>query len=207
MQIFVSYGSRFGIFTYNSMLENISSPEVVQYDYYEEKIAKVIECFKFVEKGEPNEDDKVYETDKDGYKLISDKSVAKFSLYVPDEFAPDASSGLVSATAADGSNITLSRATATGVVVSDYWETRKSELSAIAKNVTEISTNTPSSLGNSKQAFSYEYTFVYNNTTYHVYQVLAVTNFNGFVFTYTATEENYSKHIDTVMEIAKKVEF
>ena len=31
--------------------------------------------------------------------------------------------------------------------------------------------------------------------------------FNGFVFTYTATEENYAKHIDTIMKIAEKVEF
>jgi hypothetical protein len=204
MQIFVKYGDRFGIFTYNAVLENVSTSDKVQYDYYLEKVQGVIDNFKFVAKVETSIS---APESKDGYKLISDISVAKFSLYVPDVMIVNETSGIVSASYSDGSNVSLSKATATGVVVSDYWETRKSELSAVVNSLTEIEVNKEASLGNSKRAFSYEYTFVYNNTTYHVYQVLAVTTFDGFVFTYTATEENYASHIDEVKTIIEKVEF
>ena len=206
MQIFVKYGERFGIFTFNSTLEKRSSSEVVQFDYYEEKIADVISNFKFVTKtGETQKES--YPIDADGYVLVSDKSVVKYSLYLPDEFEVEFASGITVASLPDGSNLTLSRATTTGIAVNEYWETRKNELSNIATDITELDIKKITTLGNSKQAVAYEYTFVYNNTTYHVYQVLAVTVFNGFVFTYTATEENYAEHIDTIMKIAEKVEF
>ena len=204
MQIFVKYGDRFGIFTYNSMLENVSSSEKLQYDFYLEKGQGVIDNFKFISKAD--EEESAPEI-SEGYKLISDKSVAKFSLYVPASMTVGEASGIADASYQDGSNVTLSKATATGVVVSEYWETRKTELSAIVTNLEEIEINKEASLGNAKRAFSYEYTFVYNNTKYHVYQVLAVTTFDGFVFTYTATEDNYNLHIEEVKAIAGKVEF
>ena len=206
MQIFVCFEERFGLFTYNSMLENISSSETFQYDFYKEKIDKVIENFKFVAKEKGSSEDK-YPVGDDGYKLISDISVAKFSLYVTDDFSVDESSGIVSATLEDGSNITMSAATATGVVVSEYWERRKDELSAVTSDITEIEVNKEATLGNAKRAFSYEYTYVYNGTKYHVYQILAVTTFDGFTFTYTATEENYAKHLEIIQDIAERVEF
>ena len=206
MQIFAGYNGRFGIFTFNSVLENISSSEVVQYDYYEEKVANVIKYFTFTAKtGE--DDKKTYPKDDEGYILVSDKSVVKYALYVPEEFAVEHASGLTTVSLNDGSNLTLSRATTTGIAVDEYWENRKKELKALVGDITEISANKVTNLGNSKHATAYEYTFVYNNTTYHVYQVLAVTTFNGFVFTYTAAEENYEKHLDTIMKIAEKVEF
>ena len=205
MQIFVSYEDRFGIFTYNSMLENISSSEELQYDFYKEKIQSVIDNFLFVKMSGTQDTDAPELID--GYKLISDPSIAKFSFYVPEAMKVDEASGIVTASFADGSNLSLSRATATGVVVSEYWETRKAELSDIVTDLREIEVNKEASLGNSKRAFSYEYTFVYNNTKYHVYQVLAVTTFDGFVYTYTATESNYSTHLDDVKAIAGKVEF
>jgi hypothetical protein len=204
MQIFVKYENRFGIFTYNSALENISSSEKVQYDFYAEKIQSVIDNFKFVAKSAA---EAPAPESADGYKLISDKSIAKYSLFVPVAMTTDESSGIVSASYDDGSNVTMSKATATGVVVSEYWETRKNELSEIVTSLTEIEINKEASLGNAKRAFSYEYTFVYNNTTYHVYQILAVTTFDGFVFTYTATENNYASHIDEIKTIIEKVEF
>lgn len=205
MQIFVSYEDRFGIFTYNSMLENVSSSEELQYDFYKEKIQSVIDNFLFVKMSGTQDTDAPELID--GYKLISDPSIAKFSFYVPEAMKVDEASGIVTASFADGSNLSLSRATATGVVVSEYWETRKAELSGIVTDLQEIEVNKEASLGNSKRAFSYEYTFVYNNTKYHVYQVLAVTTFDGFVYTYTATESNYSTHLDDVKAIAGKVEF
>ncbi len=219
MQIFVSFEGRFGIFTFTSPLEHKSAEDesVTQYDFYEEKRQSIIDNFKFVTKsGESAGNKSEYETDAEGYRLVSDASVSKFSLYLPEDFTVDYSSGITSATLSDGSNITMSKATNTGVDVGTYFETRLDELSKIVSDIApvefedengEIKTvNGNAKFGNASSAASQEYTFVYNGTTYHVYQVCAVTTFNGFVFTYTATEENYYKHLDTVLKVAEKVE-
>ena len=206
MQIFVKYGERFGIFTFNAPLESITSKDLTQYEYYKEKRDKMIASFKFTAKADADiKEDAEY--DEEGFRLVSDKKISKFSLYLPKEFEVEYSSGMVSAALPDGSNVNMSRATSTGVVVNDYWENRKEELSNIVTDINVISENVPTTLGNSSRAFAYEYTFVYNGTTYHVYQVLAVTTFNGFVFTYTAKDSNYEEHLTTVEKIAKKVEF
>ena len=206
MQILVSYKERFGIFTYTSVLEKISSDEL-QYDYYKEKIDNVMSVFKFVDKSGTVNENK-YENTPDGYMLISDMAVAKFSLFVPSDMTVNFSSGISSASFADGSTLTLSRAIATGVVVSDYWENRKTELKEIVTELNVIEENKNTVLGNSKRAYAYEYTYVYNGSTYHVYQILGITTFNGFVFTYTAKEDNYSLHmpqIEKIIEISDPV--
>ena len=215
MQILAEYDGRFGIFTFTALRKNVSSSEVFQYDYYKDKIDSAILNFKYVKKtGEVTEPE--YET-KDGYKLISDKSVAKFKLYVPEDLKVEYSSGIVSAVFSDGSSVNMAKATETNVRVDEYLSRRITELSAIVSDVTVIphvnsdgtttNFNTNVSFGNAKSAASQEYTFVYNGVTYHVYQICAITTFNGFVFTYTATEENYSKNLDTIKKIIEKVEF
>ena len=205
MQIFVIYKGRFGIFTFTSPLEHISSAEKVQYDYYTEKISDVVKYFKFTDKG-TSDPEPEYETDADGYRLVSDKSIVKYSLYLPEGMEVEHASGITVATFADSSSITLSTATNTGITFNEYWTVRKDELSEIVTDIKEIEVDTPTKLGNSKAAYIYEYTFVYNNTTYHTYQVLAKSFLNGYVFTYTATEENYQTNLDTVMKIAEKVQ-
>lgn len=203
-QIFVSYGERFGIFTFTAVLENISDPEKNQYDFYKDKLDSVIKNFKFTEKkGEPVKPE--YEA-KDGYKLVSDKSTARFSLFVPEDYEVEYSSGIVLAKAADGSNVTMTRAMSTGVTITDYWKLRRDELSAIVGDITVISELSECSFGNAKSAAAVEYTYEYNGTVYHVYQVFSVTAFKGFTFTYTATEANYAKHMESVREIIKRVE-
>jgi hypothetical protein len=204
MQVFVSYGERFGIFNFTSPLENISSGEKLQYDYYEEKIADVIKYFKFIEKQGTAEEPQ-YTTDADGYRLVSDKSIVKYSLYLPEDAVVEHSSGITVATLADSSSITLSAVSGAGVTPDEYWQNRKNELSEIVTDIKEISTGTQVKLGNSRAAWLYEYTFVYNNTTYHIYQVLAITVFSGYVFTYTAAEENYAANLETVAKISEKV--
>ena len=206
MQIFAKYGERFGIFTFTSFLENMTSDEVTQYEYFAEKRQAIIDNFKYVKKSSASAEP-TYERDADGYKLISDKSVAKYSLWVPDDFSVKYSSGITEAALADGSAITMSVATNTGVVVTDYWAARKAELEELFGTVTVISESTPTTLGDSNAAFSYEYTYTYNGEVYHVYQVLAITTFDGFVFTYTAKDANYSKHIDTIKKICDKVTY
>ena len=215
MQILAEYKERFGIFTFTSFRENMSSKDTIQYDYYKEKIDKVTSNFRYVDKTGTNSEPEY--TVKDGYKLISDKSVSKFNLYVPESFKVNYSSGIVSATMEDGSSINMSKATQTNVRVDDYLNRRIEELKPFVSDITIIqhkdsegklsNFNARDSLGNAKSAASQEYTFIYNGVKYHVYQVCAITSFNGFFFTYTATEENYKKNLETVKNITKKVEF
>ena len=206
MQVFTKYKDRFGIFTFTSPMENMTSPDLKQYEYYLDKINLVIENFKYTEKkGETSADEP--EIDSDGYKLISDKSTARFSLYVPAEFTVKNSSGMVEAFLPDGSNISMSRATTTGIAIDEYWKMRKADLEAIFGTVTEVGEPKAVSLGESSRAFAYEYTFNYDGEAYHVYQVYGVTFLDGFVFTYTAKEENWSKHFDTVQKIIDKVTY
>lgn len=215
MQILAEFEGRFGIFTFTSFAENLSSADDNQYDYYKEKRDKIISEFKYVTKSGdtsvPN-----YEVN-DGYKLISDEKTAKFKLYVPESFEVQYSSGIVSASFPDGSSVNMSKATQTNVRVDDYLNRRIEELKAIVSDVnivkhknedgSESNFNANVSLGNAKSAAAQEYTYVYNGVTYHVYQVCAITQWNGFVFTYTAAEDNYYKNLDTVKEIAKRIEF
>ena len=213
MQILMTKGERFFIFTYTALLEE-KSEGVTYYEHYlEQKVLEVIDNFRFTESSGEETAPIEYEKDDDGYLLISNPAHAGFSLYVPKGFTCDYSSATVSATHTDGSNINMSEATMTGnnMTVSDYWKIRKAELSAIVEDITEIKINEPTSVGDSKYAFSFEYTFVYNGETYHVYQVLAVEGFflfqNGYVFTYTAKEANYNLHFDNVITVLEKVDF
>ena len=216
MQILVYFEDRFGIFTFTSHNENMSSDEKVQFEYYQDKWQAMIDNFKFVKKAADTEAPDERIEDEDGYLLSSDKTVSGISLYLPKEFKLEFSSGMIAASLPDGSNLTVSKATATGVTVNDYWNYRKSELEALFGEVTVLSRNPeddkntagiPVELEGTKYAFLYEYTYNALGEKYHVYQVLAVAGSNGFVFTYTAKEANYSLHLNTIDKILKKVDF
>ena len=232
MQIFTKYQNRFGIFTFTSYNENINSDELTQYDYYLEKVQKIIDNFKYVEKinGSPSP---APEYDSDGYTLVSNPKVSGFSLYLPEGYTVNNSSGMVSASLSDGSTITLSKATHTGTGITDYLRTRRESMQLIVSDFSDVkisistevdpesavyenwqfdvmpTTNPSLSFGNlrSEKVIAYEYEYTYNGERYHVYQLMGVDTFNGYVFTYTAKNENYSLHIDEIIEISKRIVF
>ena len=211
LQILSVYGDRLGIFTFTSYRTNRSSEEMTQYDYFREKRQAIIDNFKYCALGE-SAGTADRETDADGYMLVSDKTVAKFSLWVPESFDIVQSSGIVECRMEDGSTVSVTTAHETGVVVSEYWKNRKAQLEELFGTVTEIEIDTACTLGDSRGAFSYEYTYVYKGTTYHVYQILAIADTgilttDGFVFTYTATEENFSANLDVIKKICDKVTY
>lgn len=211
MQILIKEDSRFFIFTYRALLE-AKEGETTYYDYYLEKLDKVISEFKFTEKSEDGESVK-YKEDKDGYILISNSKLCGFNMYVPKSFTPDHSDGLVSATHGDGSNISLTEAFMSGhnVTIKDYFEIRKKELSAFVDELTEVNTFEEAKIGNSNYAYSYEYTYVYGGEKYHVFQVYIVAgpllNQTGYVLTYTAKDANYNLHLEELSTIMEKVSF
>lgn len=209
MQILASHEGRFYVLTYSATLEK-KTEDVTTYDYYLEKLQTVIDNIRFVEKKASEETKKEYPADFDGDILISDEELAGFTLYAPKDFEVDYSSAIVSATHQDGSNITMTKATATGTTINKYWEFRKTELDFYVDNITDITAPTEIALSNAKNAAMYEYTYEYNGKKFHVYQVCAVAGglfADGYMFTYTALEENYSLHFDDITRILEKVEF
>lgn len=209
MQILASYDGRFGIFTYTSYNENISSDEKTQFDYYYDKVRSVMDNFKYTELGKVSADEFDI-VDSDGYKLTSDKKLCGFELYAPLDYTVNYSSGIVSISAADGSTVTLSRATATGVRIGEYFDTRIEELENIVTDI-EIAEREIKGVKfgelQEKDVIAYEYTYKFNGKCYRVYQIFGVTRMRGYVFTYTATENNYGEHLEEVKKIAEKVIF
>jgi len=205
MQILIKEGDSYYIFTFSSLLEE-KSDDQTYYDFYAEKLQSVIDNFKFVNKsGElPTVE---YERDSDGYILASDKALSGFDLYVPESFNIDFSDAVVSATHSDGTNINMTRATSTGDSFESYYDMRKKELSVIVSDFSELKPLTATKLDDSDAAFLTEYTYLYNGAKYHVYQIYAVSGMNLYSLTYTATEENYEKHIEELNTVISKVAF
>ena len=209
MQIFVTNSDSFYIFTYTASNAQRNTGEDSYYNFYLEKVNEVISVFEFTGKSAAENSEAKYERDDDGYILISDEILSGFKMYVPETFKPDYSSALVSASHADGSNFSMAQATYTGVESKDYWSARKDNINAFANNsLEEIETAKQISIKNTRWAIAYEYTYVYDNVKYHVYQIQIVANATtGYVFTYTATEDNYNAHLNEMNKVLDKVEF
>ncbi len=232
LQIFVKNAGDLYIFTYTSYgdPENESS----EYQNYLEVVRLAIDSFKFTEKSAEEEEKPQYEEDSDGYVLVSDKELSGFELYLPKEAEVIMSSAQVTAKLSDKANITLTKSSSTGVSIVDYLKTRKSELEGLFGDVTDkkIAFETEPKLseenadmfdafgvapvGEAEIKFGnlpknrlviYEYTYSYHGESYHVYQILGVNSFAGYVLTYTAVESEYSEHLDTIEKILEKVKF
>lgn len=219
MQIFVTNADSFYIFTYTA--NNAAySDEQTYYQLYLEKATAAIDAFKFTSKAPETQPEVEYERDEDGYILVSDKTLAGFKMYVPDSYKVDYSTAIVSVSNSYGANITMSQATYTGVTNEDYWNARKANISAFADKVLdeqsgeyvsslkEIELAKQIPLEGTNWALAYEYTYTYEGTDYHVYQVLIVESaVNGYVFTYIASEEHYGKYLPEAKSVLVKVAY
>lgn len=213
MQILVEHNDRFFIFTYAAQSSAAKEGDTPNYDKYLQDALLVIENFRFTASLAPSTETKEYPRDEDGYILISDKKLSHFELYVPDSFEPSFSSAIVGATHKDGSSINISKASPTGVDAGAYWTNRKEELSRLFGEITVLQESVDTELGNSDSLifgnwdWAYEYTYVHEGKKHHVYQILALDGSNGYVFTYTALEENYLLHFDEILKVIEKVRF
>lgn len=212
MQILAENNGHFYILTYSAQSSG-EEGETSRYDKHLEELQTIIENFRFTDGGEKSDGTTQYERDSDGYILVSDKKISGFDLYVPDSFKPNYSSAIVSVTHSDGSSINLTEATPSGITADKYWELRKVELEKFFGEVTEIQKDVDTELGNSDSTlygnwdWAYEYTFVHDGEKHHVYQILAIDGSDGYVFTYTALEDNYYLHFDEVLKVIEKVNF
>lgn len=229
MQILLTHANRFYIFTYTSY-GDVEDPDST-YNSYLKSVQLAIDSFCFTERTPASAPS--YEKDADGYNLVSDRALSGFDLYLPADYEVVYSSAYVKAKISSGANISLSKATQTGIGIANYLEMRKSDMQKFTTNFTDVqitltkkipedsetlknwkfdvlpTSDTALSFGDlSKDGIiAYEYTYVFNGQTYHVYQVMGVDSLNGYVFTYTALEDEYSAHIDEIKTILQKVRF
>ena len=219
MQIFVENGEQFYIFTYTASNDD-RAPETSYYKYYLEKVQASIDAFKFNNKTSPAPTAPSYEKDSDGYLLVSDKRIAGFSLFVPDTYSVDHASALVSVSSG-GKNITMSETTYPATTQDEYWKKRREDIEAIADKITdedgkqissfkEISASEKTDAANADAAVKYEYSYILDGVEYRVCQILARKGTLGgsvYVFTYTATIDEYDDGLGEAMTIFKKVQY
>lgn len=213
MQIFVEHSERFYIFTFTSSNSDYSEDETY-YEFYLEKVSAAIDAFKFTDKKDGTIAEPEYEHDEDGYILVSDEKLAGFKMYVPEAYKVDYSSGMVSVSHADGTNITMSQATYTSVNMLEYWQSRMDNINSFAggtcKGVRPLDKDNIEDVNipGTRNAKAYEYTYTYEGISYHVYQVIIVeSSTNTYVFTYTASEENYNQHLDEMKSVLVKIDY
>ena len=213
MQIFVSNSDSFYIFTYTANNEK-RTDDKTYYEYYLDKVNATIEAFKFTEKTASTAPEADYVRDADGHILVSDKTLSGFNMYVPDSYKVDYSTAIVSVTNADGANISMTQLTYTGVTFIEYWQTRMDNINAFAggtcTGVYPLDKDHIESveIPGTNQAKAYEYTYTYENVSYHVYQVIIIENgVNGYVFTYTADEAHYDQYLQEAKLILSKTEY
>ena len=228
MQILLSHDDRFFIFTYTSYGD--VNDAMSQYITYLEKVQLAIDAFTFTERVEGAKP--TYETDADGYNLVSSRELAGFELYLPENYDVVYSSGYVKAKISDGANISLSKAMQTGVGIADYLKIRRDDMQNFVTDFCDIKLAFSSEFNSESEVFkdwpfdvmaendktivlgnaaggraAWEYTYVFDGRAYHVYQVMGVTERSGYVFTYTALEDEYSLHIEEIKTILTKVKF
>ncbi len=218
MQIFVYFGESFYIFTYNSYDDERTAGQSY-YDFYMTKVLLVIQNFKFITPNGETEPTPEYEKDEDGYMLVSDRVLCGFDMYVPEEYDVEFSSGFVSVKNENGSNINMGRATYTEVYFIDYWNKRKEDLSRIVDKITddggeeipsivELQVNKVLTAGkptNASIASLFEYTYLLDGVKYHVYQVIMASPKEGYVYTFTATEDNYDNDLNEALSVLEKM--
>jgi hypothetical protein len=143
-----------------------------------------------------------------GFKEISDEALT-YHLYIPDEWTPDISTGFTSAyySGRDPSNISMMAfeldTSITGI--DSYWELYEKDLKAIFPDLEYVDKSDFKLDG--VPAKQYIYIGSMSDFNYKFMQIVAIKNNQVYVFTYTATIDNYDKHIEDVIAIIDNFKF
>jgi len=143
-----------------------------------------------------------------GMKLI-ESDVVDYSLYVPQAWVTDISTGVLTAyySENDMSNITMMAFELDELTVTadDYWETNKADFEATFADMELISSST-TILGGAA-ANKYNYTATITGNKYEFLQVICVYAGTAYVFTYTAFEDKFDEHFDDVNLMLENFKF
>ena len=213
MQLLGEFGGRLYCFTYTAE-DSLKSEDKTYYQTHLDDVNTVIDSLKFIEPMSASADKGSYPADADGYLQITKKRFSGFDFYMHPDWECTMSGGIVEACGKDGASINISEARDTGVVITDYFAKRKSDLERYTDGpVTPVTEGAQITFGNADRASAYEYTYTYRGTEYHTYQVMIVHEKiplilqKGYVFTFTAPEAAYGSQIDAVKKMMEKVKF
>lgn len=159
--------------------------------------------------------------DKDGVPSgmieVGGELNTEYRLFVPNDWTVDIATGFVSAHAQDGSNVSVQVVSTGGVYTSsadyivridnetyngltEYFE--KVYLPTIQTTFASLSLDEQytqgQKLGDEERACKYVYSVTSGEKDYKIMQILAVHGSEIYIFTYTAREPNYDKHLEEV---------
>lgn len=148
-------------------------------------------------------------------------------LFVPRGWTPDITTGFLSASVQDGSNISVQIMSVNGVYYSsendyiinvgassyngltEYYE--KEYLPLISSTFASITLKEQysqgQSLGNENKACKYVYSVTIGDQEYEIMQIIAVHGTGIFIFTYTAKASLYEKYLEDVGKITSNIKF
>ena len=144
-----------------------------------------------------------------GYREISDEGL-NYHFYVPDEWTPDVSTGMTSAyySGRDPSNVSVTAFELDDTSINSvdaYWELNEADLKLILPDL-EYVDESDCKLGG-VDGRQYVYTASMSDTEYKFMQVVAIKSNEVYIFTYTATAENYDSHIEDVISMVDYFKF
>ncbi|MGN1095678.1 MAG: hypothetical protein ACI4QR_04750 [Eubacteriales bacterium] len=140
-----------------------------------------------------------------GMKLVENEYTT-YKLYIPKEWTPDVTTGFTSAYANDKSNISLllmNWDSSKYLSIEEYCTHYYESLSSTFKEVSERELSSENQKFGDMNALKYVYTMVSDGVSYKVMQTFSYNAGCIYIFTYTATEENYEKHLDEVNSIVE----
>lgn len=141
----------------------------------------------------------------------------EYRLFVPSDWTVDIATGFVSAHAQDGSNVSVQVISTGGVLTSstdyiirvdnetyngltEYFE--KVYLPTIQTTFVDFTLDEQytqgQKLGEEERACKYVYSVTSGGKEFKIMQILAVHGSEIYIFTYTAREPNYDKHLEEV---------
>ena len=138
----------------------------------------------------------------DGMKIAENEYVT-YTLYIPENWVSDISNGFTSAYANDKSNISVSVFTWGSKYKSleEYCNNYFESLKSTYKEISEPEKYADNQFFGEMNAIKYVYTITLNGVVYKYMQTFSYNAAQLYIFTYTATEENYDKHTDEVKSI------
>ena len=142
-----------------------------------------------------------------GMKLASNE-VCDFYFYVPTNWTIDMSTGVSSAyfSEKDRSNMSMTSYALSGAMTVDaYWETIKSDYSALFAEMSEPEIKTTALDG--VEAKQYTYVAKAGTEQFKIMQIFCVKGETVYVFTFTATPEKFEEHIDKVALVLAEFRF
>lgn len=144
----------------------------------------------------------------DGMQLVSsDYTTCKF--FVPDDWTPEITTGVLVAKASDNSNVSIQQMTAKGEYPSpdayfreDYFKKLQTTYAKITLLEEECSTENQKfgKIGN-PNTVKYVYTVESDGTVYKIMQYFSVASGYLYIMTYTAQESLFSEHLEEVQSV------